>query len=392
MACPDDRLIGMWVGRGRPGPDPVAAHVAACRACAAKASDREMQDGLWALKGREPAVPSVPAAWRWAVAAAGLLAVGFLWRGWEPEAESPRAPATPVPPEAPALGPVAWRAEGGLRGFRPGRGLAVVLDAGSALEGAWAGDRLDLAPPRGRCWIEVPAGLSVRMRFPEGELLAADAAFAVVPGASSSLAWGMLREAAADASGDGVGFEIAVSRGSVRWAPAEGRSMAVGAGEVLLSRADGTSGVSRDLSRAARLCDLEEAWRRTGWQEVRPATRLPAPAAGMARVEAGVALPAHYEMEVRMRRAHPSGGGGLVYEAWGRRPVCMLPGDGWHLLHVAVTSSGVELRVDGKLVQVLAPRVVATAPTLETGLAGAGIAAWQTAVEIEGWRWRALED
>lgn len=320
-----------------------------------------MEDALWALGGHEPKGDARAFPWRWAAAAALLLAAALAWR-------LPRKPA-PVPPVA-----VSSRTEE----LHPGRGTVLVLAPGASLSPRWEAGCLVLEGLSGSAWVDLPEGIEARLALPGGVVRAEAAAFGVAPAVQTA---SFLRDALAS----DAGFRLAVSRGKVVWEPTGGKALRLGEGEVLSGGV-----VLQDPEGARRLCALGTAWERRAWKPIEAGA---APGGkGMHALKAGIPLPVAYEMEARLRCTRPEGGAGLVYEAEGRRPICLLPADGgWHTLRVLVSPTGVELWVDGRLAQDIPAGAVARASTFETGLDGAGLAYWESGLEVEGWRWRPLE-
>ncbi len=361
----------------------------------------DLSDLLWAWGGHDAPAPRRPSFGVWASAAALLLAVGLAWR-WPPRPAGTLSSA--VPALAPVAATLACRSGDRVRGFYPGRGVEMVLDAHGAVHAAWEDQgSLLLEGLSGGLWLDLPAGITARVILAGGTARATGAAFSVTarePAATAEGGW--LREAGA---GEGGSILLAVSRGKVAWTSVEGK-VSVSEGEVLDIAPGAPPRLTRDPIVAGQSLAFHTVWSGRAWTPILPgdlegsealqiagdALRAASPKAGMARIRPrGLSLPSHYEMEVRLRRLRADGGAGLVYEAGGRRPICMLAGDGWHTLGVLVAPSGVELRVDGVLAQALPAPRVAGAATLETGLEGAGVAYWETGVEVSLWRWRALE-
>lgn len=327
----------------------------------------DMEDGLWALGGHEPEEGARTLTWRWAAAAALLLAAGTAWR------------LRRVPPEA---APPSAQAVRGHPEIHPGRGVVVLQDAEGTLAPRWEpGGRLVLEKGSGTFWVDLPRGVAVSVPLESGTAKAEGAAFAVSlePVRASSSRWPVEALAAGPREP-----RIAVFRGTLVWEPRDGKPLVLSEGEVL----SGGKAV-RDPDQARSLGGLARAWAARAWRSL-GAPKAPG-GKGMHAIRAQAVLPPAYEMEARLRCTLPEGGAGLVYEAEGRRPICLLPADGaWHVLRVLVSPSGVELWVDGRLAQVLPPGAVARAATFETGLAGAGLAYWESGLDVEGWRWRPL--
>lgn len=200
----------------------VQAHAAACPAC---------RQVLRFLAGRRVAPRRT--AWRWAAAAALLIAVSGwgLLRG-----EAPVSPPPSAPPRVAAL------PEGALdRTAYLVPGLDLVLDAGARVQAEGRRLRLD----SGRIWLDVaePATLEV-----QGKLLEIrDAAVAARVAAAPKSAW-LFREALA---GEEILAEIWVLRGK-----AAGRKLRLVSGTWQEGRSTAQEIMALDQARALALASL----------------------------------------------------------------------------------------------------------------------------------------